>query len=180
MAKGSGGKRGKRRSGAGSGDEPLALVYGAVPKPPVWQRALGRLTGARACYGKPIEAHGHVVIPVATLRTLGGLGYGNGIPADDPTASPAGSAGGPAGGGGGGGGGLIDARPVGFIDIGPDGVRFQAIDVPPPRRRASTTVLVGLGIVAASRVVVAPVVRSALVRRRRAAAPPWPVRSLRR
>jgi uncharacterized spore protein YtfJ len=180
MAKGSGGKQGKRRSRAGSDDEPLALVPGGLPQPPAWQRALGRLTGARACYGKPIEAHGHVVIPVATLRTLGGLGYGNGTAADDPSGSRAGSAGDPAGNGGGGGGGLVDARPVGFIDIGPDGVRFQAIDVPPARRRASTTVLVGLGIVAASRLVAAPVVRSALVRRRRAAAPPWPVRSLRR
>ncbi len=180
MAKGSGGKRGKRRSGAGSGDEPLALVYGAVPKPPVWQRALGRLTGARACYGKPIEAHGHVVIPVATLRTLGGLGYGNGIPADDPTASPAGSAGGPAGGGGGGGGGLIDARPVGFIDIGPDGVRFQAIDVPaaaparqhdrPDRARHRRRVTCGGG----------PGGPLGAGQAAAGSGPPWPRRSMRR
>ena len=31
-------------------------------------------------------------------------------------------------GSGGGGGGALDARPVGFIEIGPDGSRFQAID----------------------------------------------------
>jgi hypothetical protein len=81
--------------------------------PPV-QRALARATGARLCFGRPIEGKGgRVVIPVASVRTAGGWGYGN---------EPDGR------GGGGGGGGALDARPVGFIEIGPDGTRFERID----------------------------------------------------
>jgi uncharacterized spore protein YtfJ len=81
------------------------------PLPPA-QRALARLTGARLCFGRPVEVKGRTVIPVASVRTLGGYGFGNE----------------PARGGGGGGGGALDARPVGFIEIGPDGTRFEAID----------------------------------------------------
>ena len=80
---------------------------------PPAQRALARLTGARLCFGRPIEAKGRTVIPVASVRTAGGWGFGN---------EPDGR------GTGGGGGGALDARPVGFIEIGPDGTRFQPID----------------------------------------------------
>jgi uncharacterized spore protein YtfJ len=52
------------------------------------------------------------VIPVASVRTAGGWGFGNE----------------PSRGSGGGGGGALDARPVGFIEIGPDGTRFEPID----------------------------------------------------
>ncbi len=162
--------KGKRRSGGSSG-EPLALAAAPLPAPPVWQRALGRLTGARACYGKPIEAYGHVVIPVATLRTLGGLGYGSGNGLSDEIAVD-----GPASVGGGG-GGFIDARPVGFIDISPAGVRYEAIEVSAPTRSAGTTVLLALGTLAAARVLRGPTAR---LMQRSAAARRWPVRSLRR
>ena len=54
------------------------------------------------------------MIPVASVRTAGGGGFGSG-----PPSSP---------GQGGGGGGAIDARPVGFIEIGPEGTRFERID----------------------------------------------------
>jgi uncharacterized spore protein YtfJ len=79
---------------------------------PPAQHALARLTGARLCFGRPVEVKGRTVIPVASVRTMGGYGFGNE----------------PARGAGGGGGGALDARPVGFIEIGPDGTRFEAID----------------------------------------------------
>ena len=88
-----------------------------APKPeqalPPAQRALARLTGARLCFGRPVEAKGRTVIPVASVRTAGGYGFGN---------EPGGGA------LGGGGGGALDARPVGFIEIGPEGTRFERID----------------------------------------------------
>ena len=188
MAKDAKGK-GKRRSRGSNGDESLALVPDRLPGPPSWQRALARLTGARACYGKPIEAHGHVVIPVATMRTMGGLGFGGG-PADDEGGAPGSGAAGPAaqiGGAGaaaqatgGGGGGFVDARPIGFIDIGPDGVRYQPIDVPAPPRRPGRSALVALALIVAARVLRGPASAGAARLRRGSAPAPWPVRSLRR
>jgi uncharacterized spore protein YtfJ len=80
---------------------------------PPAQRALARLTGARLCFGRPVELKGRVVIPVASVRTAGGWGFGQ-----DPHASRR----------GGGGGGALDARPVGFIEISPQGTRFERID----------------------------------------------------
>jgi len=83
------------------------------PALPPAQRALARLTGARLCFGRPVELKDRTVIPVASVRTAGGWGFGN---------DAAGS------GSGGGGGGALDARPVGFIEIGPQGTRFERID----------------------------------------------------
>lgn len=95
---------------------------GAAERPgvPSLARLAARLSGARLCYGKPVEAAGRVVIPVASVRTAagGGLGRSGG---DEPS---------------GGGGGLLDARPVGFIEIGPEGARYQAIDDERTRLRA--------------------------------------------
>jgi uncharacterized spore protein YtfJ len=81
---------------------------------PPAQRALARLTGARLCFGRPVEAKGRTVIPVASVRTAGGYGFGG-----EPVGSER---------SGGGGGGALDARPVGFIEIGPEGTRFERID----------------------------------------------------
>jgi uncharacterized spore protein YtfJ len=81
---------------------------------PSAQRALARLTGARLCFGRPVEAKGRTVIPVASVRTAGGYGFG-GEPVGRERS-------------GGGGGGALDARPVGFIEIGPEGTRFERID----------------------------------------------------
>jgi uncharacterized spore protein YtfJ len=80
---------------------------------PPAQRVLARLTGARLCFGRPVAANGRTVIGVASVRTAGGYGFGN-----EPSGRPA----------GGGGGGALDARPVGFIEIGPEGTRFERID----------------------------------------------------
>jgi uncharacterized spore protein YtfJ len=100
---------------------PLALPSG----PPViaqdWRGVIRRLTGARLVYGKPIEASGRTVVPVASLRMGGGLGFGLGA-SDGADGKPPGT------GRGGGGGGAVDARPLGFIDIGPEGARFEPID----------------------------------------------------
>ena len=78
---------------------------------PPAQRALARLTGARLCFGKPVQLKDRTVIPVASVRTAGGYGFGNDHQAH-----------------GGGGGGALDARPVGFIEITPEGTRFERIN----------------------------------------------------
>jgi uncharacterized spore protein YtfJ len=167
--------KGKRRS-RGSSGEPVALAAQPLPPAPVWQRALGRLTGTRVCYGKPIEAYGHVVVPVATLRTWGGLGFGRGQGTAPPPVTIEDEA--PASlGSGGGGGGFIDARPVGFLAITPEGVRYQAIEVPSASARRGTAMAFGLGALLAVRVLRGPIGR---LTRRSEAGRPWPGRSLRR
>jgi uncharacterized spore protein YtfJ len=167
--------KGKRRS-RGSGGEPVAIAAQPLPQAPVWQRALGRLTGTRVCYGKPIEAYGHVVVPVATLRTWGGLGFGRGagpgagppVTIEDEAAASLGH--------GAGGGGFVDARPVGFLEISPEGVRYQAIEMPSPPRPRGTALAFGFGALLAVRVLRGPIGR---LTRRSGAARPWPGRSLR-
>ena len=52
------------------------------------------------------------------MRTAGGGGFGSGR--DEQQQS----------GGGGGGGGWLDATPLGFIDAGPEGARFETIPDP--------------------------------------------------
>jgi hypothetical protein len=59
------------------------------------------------CFGEPIEAEGRVVIPVARVTAKG-----HGSQASDAPVE---------------GGGSVDAAPVGFIELGPDGARFEAI-----------------------------------------------------
>jgi hypothetical protein len=81
------------------------------------RQALLRLTGAKLCYGKPIELEGRTVITVSSVRSAGGFGFGKAAGDVEPE--------GPTGAGG---GGAIEARPVGFIEIGPEGARFQPID----------------------------------------------------
>lgn len=84
-----------------------------------------RLTGSRLCYGEPIRDAGRTVIPVARVRAAGGMGFGRG-PTDQ--------------GGGGGGGGALDALPIGYVEIGPEGTRFQRIEDPEAATRAIRTV----------------------------------------
>jgi uncharacterized spore protein YtfJ len=116
---------------------------------PPAQRALARLTGARLCFGRPVEMEGRTVIPVASVRTAGGWGFGNQV---DPSSSRSGS--------GGGGGGAIDARPVGFIEISAEGTRYQKID---DGRMALRALAAGS--------IVALVLGRSLSRRRRGGAP---------
>jgi len=97
--------------------------------PPV-TRLAARLTGARLCFGKPVSANGRTVIPVASVRTAGGGGFGRGPAAQE--------------GSGGGGGGALDARPVGFIEITADGTRFERIDDGRTAARALATVALAM------------------------------------
>ena len=115
---------------------------------PPARRALERLTGARLCFGRPVEIKGRTVIPVASVRAAGGFGFG------DPRHAPS----------DGGGGGALDARPIGFIEISSEGTRFERID---DGRMAMRAIATGsLAVLVCARV---------LVRRRRRAlhgAPP--------
>jgi hypothetical protein len=92
------------------------------------RRLLTAASGARLCFGEPVSAGGRTVIPVARVR--GGAGRR---------------------------GGGVDAAPVGFIEVGPDGSRFEAI--PDPRGatiaavRAGAALAVAGGALAAARVV---------------------------
>jgi hypothetical protein len=78
---------------------------------------VAKLTGARLCYGKPVRQGDFAVVPVASVRAVGGYGVGR------PGANGAGDSGQE----GGGGGGSLTGRPLGYIEIGPDGTRFQPI-----------------------------------------------------
>ena len=107
---------------------------------PALRRLLSRLGGARLCYGKPVHVGDRAVVPVARVQAMGGAGWGSDKSAD-----------------GGGGGGVLNAKPVGFIDIGPEGARFEAI--PDPDRGAR---LLKAGAFAAATVLVATAVHHRL------------------
>jgi hypothetical protein len=83
------------------------------------RRLAGRINGVRVAYGKPIRVGERTIIPVARVRVRGGFGFGS-APNDQ--------------GDGGGGGGTFDAQPIGFIESGPQGTRYERI--PDPRGRA--------------------------------------------
>jgi uncharacterized spore protein YtfJ len=105
------------------------------------RRLVDRIGGARLCYGQPVRQGERTVIPVARVRAIGGGGFGRG-----------GDAGGELGGGG---GGRLDALPVGFIDIGPEGARFEPIPDPEATvrlvRTAATAAATLVGAVAGLR-----------------------------
>jgi hypothetical protein len=86
-----------------------------------WELAL-RATGARLCYGEPVEADGRTVIPVASVEAAGGGGWGRAGNRPEGDVEATGGEG-----KGGGLGGWVSATPVGFIEIGPDGTRFRRI-----------------------------------------------------
>lgn len=91
------------------------------PKPRPVDRLIDRVTGARLCYGEAVQAGETTVIPVSRVRVYGGWGYGSGRGEHD---SGEGS--------GGGGGGYLDAQPIGYIEVRPDGTRY--VEVPDPER----------------------------------------------
>ena len=80
-----------------------------VPRSP-FERFADRFTGARLCFGEPVQYGGTTVIPVARVQATGGGGFGRG--GDDS---------------GGGGGGHLDARPLGYIELGPAGATYHEI-----------------------------------------------------
>ena len=71
-------------------------------------------TGARVCFGESVQHGDHTVIPVASVFTAGGLGFGS-----SPGAKPPQD--------GGGFGGVFAARPAGFIEITDGAARFRPI-----------------------------------------------------
>jgi hypothetical protein len=87
-------------------------------KAPPLVRLSSRLRRAKLSYGKPVQAHGRTVIPVASVRLAGGFGDG----ADD--------------------GATAESRPVGYIEIGPEGTRFERIEQPALAQLAGGVALV--------------------------------------
>ena len=98
---------------------------------------VGASANVRAVFGEPIERDGITVIPVARVRWGFGGGAGRGPIAVGPGTDTEGAATargidqGLSGMGTGGGGGAT-ADPVGYLEIGPDGVSFIPIGVPMP------------------------------------------------
>ena len=101
------------------------------------ERLLRRLTlrppGARIVYGKPVRNGDVTVIPVA--KVSGGIGFGYGF----------GTGAGEEGGGGGGGSGL-NAKPVGYVEVTPQGTRFKRILDVEDTLRAAGRAAVGVAV----------------------------------
>lgn len=120
--------------------EPVGMApssAGPAPLPPLidagrvsfgLSRLANALGGATLCYGEPVRVGERVVVPVARVRGAGGFGFGRGSSTVNEDQ-----------GDGGGGGGAVEASPAGFLDITPDGVRFEAIRDPVTSARALST-----------------------------------------
>ena len=98
---------------------------------------VGAKASVRAVFGDPIERGEITVIPVARVRWGFGGGAGRGPIAVGPgidaegVSTKGGADEGLAGVGTGGGGGAT-ADPIGYLEIGPDGVSFNPIGTPMP------------------------------------------------
>jgi hypothetical protein len=92
-------------------------------KSPRLHQVLTRLKRGKLCYGRPIEAHGRTVVPVARVQLAGRL--------DD------------------GGAGNLQSQPVGFIEVAPEGTRFTRIEEPNVPARLGAGALVAGGVLAA-------------------------------
>jgi uncharacterized spore protein YtfJ len=68
-------------------------------------------------FGEPTEAHGKTIIPVARVSYRLGAGGGSGSKRSDPSEAQ----------GGGGGGGVVQAVPVGVVEVTEAGARFVRI-----------------------------------------------------
>jgi len=126
-------------------------------------RVMSRLVGGRMVYGKPVLVGDRAVIPVARVRMAGGFGFGS-----DPED----------GGEGGGGGGTLHARPEGFIEVGPQGARYETIPRP-GGRVAPVVAAVAAGALAGS-AIAGTAVSARTVRRLARAAAPTARRAVRR
>jgi uncharacterized spore protein YtfJ len=96
-------------------DPPAARMLGM-------RGVISRMGGARLCYGEPVKVGERMVIPVARVKAVGGGGFGTSGETETDS--------------GGGGGGWFDAMPMGFIDAGPEGARFEPIHDPDAPVRA--------------------------------------------
>ncbi|HIE39691.1 MAG TPA: hypothetical protein EYH30_08320 [Anaerolineales bacterium] len=78
---------------------------------------LRRKANVNAAFGRPVTAEGRTVIPVAEVAYGFGLGFGSGG-GEEPAEEEA---------EGGGGGGGVRARPLGVVEITPEGVRVEPV-----------------------------------------------------
>jgi uncharacterized spore protein YtfJ len=120
------------------------------------RRLATRLSGAKLCFGQPVRAGENAVIPVARVRAAGGMGIGR-SPDAQASQPPGDGARAQAASEGGGGGGAIDARPLGFITVGPKGAYYTAIRDPTQALRAAgvavaATALIGMRVRAGGRI----------------------------
>lgn len=93
----------------------------------------GGRVGVQALFGEPVERGESTLVPVGRLRWLFGAGTGSAsIPGGDGS------------GDGSGGGGAAIADPVGYIEMGPSGIRFRPIVGLPPN--PLTILAIGLSI----------------------------------
>lgn len=90
-----------------------------LPRRGPLEQIVDRMTGAKLCFGEPVQVGATAVVPVSRVRLSGGLGYGSG-PAE----------GGDGTGAGGGGGGHLEAHPLGYIELRSDGSTYHAIEDP--------------------------------------------------
>jgi uncharacterized spore protein YtfJ len=98
---------------------------------------IGGRTGVSALFGQPVERGDLTVIPVGRVRWFFGAGEGSSsLQAEEGGASS----------GSGGGGGAI-ADPVGYVELGPSGVRFRPIVGLPPNPLAILAVGIAVSIV---------------------------------
>jgi uncharacterized spore protein YtfJ len=94
----------------------------------------GGRTGVSSLFGEPIERGESTIVPVGRMRWLVGAGSGSAsVPGTDGSSD------------GSGGGGAAIADPIGYIEMGPDGVRFRRIVEIPPNPLA----VLAIGIAAA-------------------------------
>lgn len=73
--------------------------------------------GSRTVFGEPIRQGDRTIIPVSRVSYRFGFGAGSGPSAENSGPAP----------GGGGGGGMLDARPVGFIETTAEGSWFEPV-----------------------------------------------------
>ncbi len=89
-------------------------------------RQVGLTSSAETVFGRPVEAHGYTVIPVARVYFAYGGGSGPEIAGRVVERQPEGRVA-PSLSSGGGGGGMGLARASGYIEISPAGTRFVPV-----------------------------------------------------
>ncbi|MDY6874610.1 MAG: spore germination protein GerW family protein [Chloroflexota bacterium] len=81
---------------------------------------LRKKANVTTCFGKPVTAEGHTVIPVAEVGYGFGMGFGQGSATEEQAAEEE-------TGGGGGGGGGVKARPLAVVEVTPDGTLVKPV-----------------------------------------------------
>ena len=96
----------------------------------------GGRTGVQALFGEPVERGESTIVPVGRMRWLVGAGSGGAsIPGGDGSGEGSGA------------GGAAIADPVGYIEMGPSGVKFRPIVGLPPNPLAILAIGLSLTLV---------------------------------